>query len=275
MNHSELISFLGKYKTQPKKSLSQTFLTDLNVLQKIIQTAQVGANDTVLEIGPGPGSLTTLLLNTGCRVIAIEKDAILADALHRIQTNDERLTTINNDALAVDLTQWTPSKVVANLPYHITARLMGVLMPLQIPSYTLMVQKEVGERVKGSPKSKNYSALTLFCQYYTNITATFIVKASSFYPQPKVDSMVLHLQSKTTPLADPAPFFALVRKAFQKRRKMLTTSLGNKEIGKWLTDIGCSPQARPEELDLTQWLYIFEKYRRTFSNQVISTASSA
>lgn len=267
MKLSELIEFLNSIDVKPKKSLSQNFLIDENIVKKIIKTAEINEGDLVLEIGPGPGSLTKPLLDSGAEVFAIEKDNAFAAALKRFQSEKGRLHIFHGDAL--DFSYATlPSglKVVANLPYHITTPLLERLFERGslFKTLTLMMQKEVADRLAAKPSTKDYSSLTLFTQFYTEIKTRFTVSASCFYPKPKVASAVVHLEMrKEWPLSDPKPFFSLVRKAFQQRRKMIRTSLKGSfsegKIDKSLKDSGIDEKARPEMLSLEKWLTFFNE----------------
>jgi len=266
---SELFSFLNASGLKAKKHLSQNFLTDGNILQKILHAANVRPGDVVVEIGPGPGALTEALLTAQAKVIAIEKDPSYASALSRLQ-KENRLVVIQEDALHVDfeaiLLKQSPAKLISNVPYHITTPLIASLLPLKhyFISLTLMVQKEVAERICALPKTKDYSAFTLFVQYYAQATYCFTVAPTCFSPRPSVYSAVIRLDLKEkTPKVPPESFFPFVRAAFQQRRKMLRSSLKQfappKMIETSLQEIGVSPQARPEELSLEEFLTLSEK----------------
>jgi 16S rRNA (adenine1518-N6/adenine1519-N6)-dimethyltransferase len=255
---SELLPFLESIGQRPKKGLSQNFLVDKNVVQKIVRTATVSPSDTVLEIGPGPGALTTALLDAGARVIAVEADFVLAQNLHRLQTPDNRLSVHHHDFLTFPLPSG-PLKVVANLPYHITTPILAKLIdhaPL-FSSLTFMVQTQVAERILAKPNTKAFSSLTLFLQFYTTPLHSFRVSSSCFFPKPTIDSTVLHLALHPPPLSNPAPFFTLMRRAFQQRRKTLSRSLNLPGIKEALLQSGLNPDARPEALSLDEWLSFY------------------
>lgn len=258
MNISDLISFLKQLGTTPKKGLSQNFLIDSNVVKKIIFTADIQKNDIVLEIGPGPGALTALLLDTGATVYAIEKDPIFAGALSRLQTKDQRLTVFCADALEFPIHQIPFNKVVANLPYHITTPLLEKCFGSSFTSLTLMVQKEVATRLFAKSGTKDFGSLTLFAQYYAILKSQFTVSSSCFYPKPSVDSAVIHLVSHPTPTDGSEHFFPVMRRSFQQRRKMLSTSLQefatSENIKKALKSLCFREDARPEMLSFDQWL---------------------
>lgn len=269
---SELRLFLKELGLDAKKGLSQNFLIDGNILKKIIKAAAIQPHDSVIEIGPGPGALTEFLLECGASVTAIELDPHFANALKRLQEEGQPLTVFHEDFLKFPLddhlaSATKKSKVVANLPYHITTPILTKLLPMtaKIESVTIMVQKEFAKRMTASPGSADYGSFSLFAAFYSNPTYCFTVEPTCFYPRPKVQSAVVHCQLKTPPLGARAQedFFTLTRSAFQKRRKMLRTSLKDlypiKAIEQALCEISVSPQARPEELSLAQFLILFEK----------------
>lgn len=274
---SDLIPFLASLGIVPKKGLSQNFLIDGNILRKMVSLADVKPGDVVIEIGPGPGALTQALLGTGARVIAIEKDPVLAQALSRLNPADNRLKVFCEDILSFSFEQLTPyiegrplAKVVANLPYHLTTPILAHLVERRdlFSSLTLMVQEEVARRFTGQPKTKDYSGFTIFLEYYTHPTYGFGVSRHCFYPQPEVDSAVVHLQlHPPPPSVDAEFFFRLTRTAFEHRRKMLRASLKDfaspKIIMKALEECGLSPLARPEELSLENFLNLYKNLINT------------
>lgn len=261
MKPTELIAFLKEHDRHLKKSLGQNFLIDENILRKIIHSASIQPNDTVLEIGPGAGALTSLLLEKA-KVIAVEKDDFFADKLKRLSGN---LTVYQQDILKFDLSVLPKNvKVVANLPYNITTPILSSLIEHHehFDSLVIMVQKEVGERITAKPKSKAYGSLSIFLQFYSDVSYEFTVSRNCFLPKPKIDSAIIKLTLKTPPLKDPAPFFKVVRKAFEKRRKMLSSSLKEfltkEEIENALKALQLNPKARPEDLSLDQWLRFYQ-----------------
>ena len=244
---------------KPKKGLSQNFLIDRNILEKICKAADIKKGDTVLEIGPGPGALTEFLLNSGANVIAVEKDEALAKNLAK-EFPSARLKIYEEDALTFSLKNLPKNtKVVANLPYHITTPIIGRLIPLypQIQSITIMVQKEVGKRMAAKKNTSEYSSFTVFLQAYGTPKYAFTVKPNSFYPPPSVHSCVIHmpLHAFPFPFGEEA-FFTFTRTAFQQRRKMLRGSLKGsypvEKLEKWATK-------RPQELSLSDFASLFEQ----------------
>ena len=265
MNLSELIPFLNSIGARPKKGLSQNFLVDQNIVKKMAQTADVQPNDLVLEIGPGPGALTQMLLERGAHVFAVERDSALAEKLSRFQTEDNRLSIFDADFLKFPLEKLPSSlKAVANLPYHITTPILEKIFEAssQFSSVTFMVQKEVGDRMMANARSKDFSSLSIFVQFYAELDSFFKVSSNSFYPKPKVDSVVLRLNIRKPPLEteEATLFFKIVRRAFQQRRKMISSSLQElipiAVLKQALLDLG-HEKARPETLSLDQWLKLF------------------
>lgn len=262
---SELRQFLNQISALPKKHLSQNFLIDGNILRKIVADAEVQPNENILEIGPGPGALTECLLEAGANVFAVEKDPILAKELRRLGS-EEKLKIFESDILKFSFTNELkyPTKVIANLPYHLTAPILGLLVPQSnlFTSIWVMVQDEVAKRMTAVPGNKDYSSLTLFLNFYSDPSYRFKVNRQSFFPVPKVDSAVVRLVLKPTKNIDPLLFFQLVHKAFGQRRKMLKVSLkeyGSSLIENLLKEIGCNPKSRPEKLSLEEWIHLFEK----------------
>ncbi len=245
---------------RPKKGLSQNFLIDRNIIEKICKTADIQKEDSVLEIGPGPGALTEFLLKAGANVIAIEKDKALADNLSKEFPTDQ-LKVFEDDALTYPYASslLPNTKVVANLPYHITTPIIERLIPLYptVQSLTIMVQKEVGERMTAKVNTPEYSSFTLFLEAYGKPKYAFTVKPTSFYPAPSVHSCVIHMPLHPFPFTfDQEAFFRFTRTAFQQKRKMLRSSL--KEIYP-VELLGSFATMRPGELTLKDFASLFEK----------------
>lgn len=264
-NLSHLLPFLESLGVHPKKSLSQNFLIDANIVRKIAMLADVQEGDRVLEIGPGPGALTSELLARGAFVTAIEKDTLFAKELERLQNG--RLTVIEADILTFD---WTllgkgPWKVLGNLPYHITTPILEKVCEESVSSFTFMVQKELADRLLAKIGTRECSSLSIFIQSQAKIQGAFGVSRNCFYPSPKVDSSVISLEFQES--KDPKEFYALVRSAFQQRRKMLSSTLGklfgSELIKQALKEINILPTARPEELSLSEWRLFFKTIQKT------------
>lgn len=271
---SELILFLSESNIKPKKSLSQNFLIDGNIVRKIIQTAKVEPGDIVLEIGPGPGSLTEALLQAQATVIAVEKDTVFAEKLKRfsslgnLQIHSEDFLKFPLDSLPSE----KKIKVIANLPYHITTPILAYLFSNShlFSSITVMVQKEVGQRMCAKPNTKEYGSLSLFLNFFSTPLYAFSVSHNSFFPKPKIDSAVIHLTINTPRNLDHKAFFIIARKSFTMKRKMLTSSLkefySKDVIEKALIKLNLSPNARPSELSCENWI--------DFYNLLIETKKS-
>lgn len=267
---SELRRFLDELGISPKKGLSQNFLIDGNIIRKIISVSGVQEEDTILEIGPGPGSLTQALLETGATLVAVEKDRVLARALERLRKNPHQLHIFCDDILSFPiqtelqgfLRAGKKAKVIANLPYHLTTPILAQLIPMSklFSSITVMVQEEVARRMTAQAGTADYGSLSLFLQFYTSPRYAFGVSRNCFYPIPKVDSAMVVLELREPPLAteETSFFFQLTRRAFAQRRKMLRSSLReifpSHVIEQALTAIGESPTARPETLSLEKFL---------------------
>jgi len=256
----ELLNVLG---TGPKKSLSQNFLIDGNIIRKIVDTAKVAEGESVLEIGPGPGALTQELLARGAHVTAVEKDTYFAKHLSTIGGH---LQVFCQDILDFDFSRIGRTKVIANLPYHITTPIVTKLVQqhAKIVSLVIMVQYEVAKRMVAKPGSKDYGSLTVFLNYHTDAALAFKVSRSCFHPKPKVDSAVVTLTLKEPPvISDSMRCLQLIRQAFGQRRKMLRKSWGE-EFGPLavvhaLTKMNLPETARPEELSLEQFITLFEE----------------
>lgn len=238
---SELREFLDQHAISPRKSLSQNFLVDRNIIEKLIQHIEAG--DRVLEIGPGAGAITELLRERGAEVFPIEKD--------------ERFLTATNaipgDILDYDLdTLPSPLKVISNLPYQISSPILTRLVPRrhQFERITVLVQEEVARRYTAKPGSKRYGSITVFLQFYADVKWVSKVKRNAFWPVPNVDSAIIDIVPKEPPPVDAERFFAMVRTAFNQRRKMLRSTLG------------VDSDARPETLSLDDWLELFATFEQ-------------
>lgn len=267
MNKSTLLAFLHEIGATPRKELSQNFLINPSIISHIAELAEITPGDWVLEIGPGAGAITQELLARGANVLAIEKDRTFANHLEGMQTEDQRLHIRCCDFLQFPLDPLkalSPTwKVVANLPYQITAPILEILCDHNslFTSATLVIQKEVGDRICAKPHSKVMGSLTIFVQFYADFAGSFSISSSCFYPKPAVESMALRLNFKPTePPIDPLLFFPIVRKAYQQRRKMLATSLKTvcPTLGTILAVLGLSPKARPEDLTLENWIALIK-----------------
>lgn len=270
MNQSELVSFLHEIGATPRKTLSQNFLIDQNIVAKIAELAEIRPKDNVLEIGSGPGAITKKLLLSGANVLAVEMDRLFSTHLLRFQTFDNRLSAQCADFLEFPIDFYINSensnalgalplwKAVSNLPFQVTAPILEKLCDHArfFSSFTIVVQKEVGERIRAKPRTKEFGSLTVFLAFYTQFIDSFPISATCFYPRPKVESMAIRLDVRNPPDICPKVFFPIVRKAFQQRRKMLSSSLRfiDANIKSILKSLGLSENARPEELSLDAWV---------------------
>lgn len=251
-----------------KKSLGQHWLNDETALVAMCQAAQVGPEDTVLEIGPGLGTLTKYLVRSARHVIAVEFDPILANSLHDKSEDKSKLTVIKMDILKFDFSDLPPKyKVVANIPYYLTGHLLRLLSETPNPpdKVALLVQKEVAERVVAI--EGNMSNLSVATQYYWEASTGLVVPARLFTPPPKVDSQILILNRRTRPLfpnTDDKQFFRVVKAGFSARRKTLGNSLAGglrlkKEDVRQLLEIaGIDQNVRAQELSLNHWQQIYQ-----------------
>ena len=224
-----------------QKKFGQNFLIDENVLSSIVEVAGIGPEDCVLEIGPGMGALTGHLLDVARKVIAVEVDKMLIPILEGTVGKDEKLILINDDILKVDIdgliekeNDGKPIKVVANLPYYITTPIIMELLErgFKISSITVMIQKEVAERMTEGPGSKSYGALSLAVAFYSKAQTVLNVSKNCFYPRPDVDSAVIrldvyHPEERPVNCSDPELMFRIIKAAFGQRRKTLVNALGN------------------------------------------------
>lgn len=254
----------------PRKSLGQHWLTDAESLKAMLEAAEVTSSDTVLEIGPGLGSLTKFLTEQAKEVIAVEFDETLADALPG-QLDAINLTVVQQDILKFDLTTLPPDyKVVANIPYYLTSHLIRLLSETPNPPSVavLLVQKEVAERVAASPG--DMSILSVTSQYYWQVSTGQVVHAKLFTPPPKVDSQILIMNRRKSPLftgVDSKAFFRIVKAGFSSRRKTLLNSLAgglqqSKEtVSEYLAKTCINPTSRPQELSLEDWYKIYNQFK--------------
>ncbi len=259
----DLHQFLSQLGAGPKKSLSQNFLIDGNIIRKIAALAEVSAEDQIIEIGPGPGALTQELLATGASVIAVEKDRVLADHLCRLKGN---LTVAHQDILDFDFSPFQGAKVIANLPYHITTPILMLLSEkhAHIKMVVVMVQHEVGLKMMAKPGTKEYGMFTLLLDYRGEAQYAFKVGRSCFYPEPKVDSAVVKFTLGSPPkISDPKRCLSQIRLAFQNRRKMLRRTWGDmygaENVSSALLVLGLKETSRPEELSLDQFIELYER----------------
>lgn len=249
-----------------KKKLGQHFLVDGHVLDKILNAADVNPGDVVLEVGPGIGGLTQGLVARGAQVVAVELDKQLVPIL-KSQFATDSVTIVQGDILQVNLQdilapfKGRPIKVVANLPYYITTPVILYLLESGLPfrCITVMIQKEVAQRMAAKPGTKDYGSLTLAVQYYANVSIAANVPVNCFMPRPGVDSAVAHLEVLDTPRvsANKDLLFKIIHAAFNHRRKTLVNTLdmvglgeGKEHLATILASCGLDPNVRGEALDI-------------------------
>ena len=263
----ETIAILNKYGLRANKKLGQNFLINESIIYDIVKKANVTKEDVVIEIGPGLGSLTKELINNAKKVIAIELDPNMIDILKSRFGIFDNFEVIYGDVLKIDLEElikgYDSVKVVANLPYYITTPIIMKLLEdkLKIKSITVMVQKEVGERICATHKDKEYGAITVSVQYYSEPQIIIDVPKENFLPAPELDSCVIRLDMREKPLVslkDEKLFFRLVKGAFTQRRKTINNSLtcsgkSKEEIIAALNKLGIDSKLRAENLSIQQY----------------------
>lgn len=281
---SETKFIIQKYGFTFQKKYGQNFLIDSSILDKIIDSAGITKDDCVLEIGPGIGTMTQRLCEAAGKVVAVEIDdkliPILADTLQMY----ENVEVIHNDILKVDIKSLSekenggrPLKVVANLPYYITTPVIMGLLESNVPmeSITIMVQKEVADRMRTGPGSKDYGALSLAVQYYSKPSIVAVVPPSCFMPPPKVESTIIRLElykDRPVIVKDESLLFRLIRASFNQRRKTLVNGLSNgmgwsltkEEVAQAIVEAGFSETVRGETLFLED----FGKLSDIFSEKI-------
>lgn len=272
-NPKNTIEILQKYKFVFQKKFGQNFLIDTHVLDKIIGSAEITKDDVVLEIGPGIGTMTQYLACAAKKVIAVEIDKALIPILEDTLSEYENVRVINHDVLKVDIAKLAeeenggkPIKVVANLPYYITTPIIMGLFENHVPikSITVMVQKEVADRMQVGPGTKDYGALSLAVQYYAKPYIVANVPPNCFMPRPKVGSAVIRLERYENPpvtVEDEKLMFRLIRASFNQRRKTLANGLKNspeldytkEEIEAAIEALGRGASIRGEALTLEEF----------------------
>ena len=272
-NPQKTIEVIQKYEFAFQKKFGQNFLIDTHVLDKIISAAEITKDDLVVEIGPGIGTMTQYLACAAREVVAIEIDKMLIPILQDTLSAYDNVTIINEDVLKVDLNKLAeeknggrPVKVVANLPYYITTPIIMGLFENHVPlhSITIMVQKEVADRMRMGPGTKDYGALSLAVQYYAEPYLVANVPPNCFMPRPNVGSAVIRLTVHEKPpvtVRDESLMFRLIRASFNQRRKTLANGLNKspelhyskEQIAEAIEKLGTSPSIRGEALTLEQF----------------------
>jgi 16S rRNA (adenine1518-N6/adenine1519-N6)-dimethyltransferase len=260
---SSLKEILRKYGASPIKRLGQNFLIDKNVLKKIVEAAELSINDVVLEVGPGIGNLTIELAKKIKKVIAVEKDKRMVEILKE-RLKEERIENV--EIINEDILKFLPSfkvrgsyKVVANIPYYLTSRLIRNLLEMERKPklIVLMVQKEVAQRICAKPPKMNLLAVSV--QFYAKPKIVSFVSKNCFWPRPKVDSAIIKIEPKKEDLTDKDLFFKIVKAGFSQPRKQLINNLSKKLkekkeiIKKFLSEAKILPIKRAEALSIEDW----------------------
>lgn len=272
---------MKKYGITANKKLGQNFLIDENVIDTIVNTSEISSDDLVIEIGPGLGTLTQKLLQKAGKVIAIELDERMISILKDRFFIYHNFEIINEDVLKVDLNKLIKenkeqlglkrTKIVANLPYYITTSIIMKLLEekLNIESITVMIQKEVADRLTAIPGGKNSGAITYTVYYYATSEEVLTVPNNSFIPEPEVESEVIKLNLRKEPVIkvkDEKKFFSLIKSAFMQRRKTLLNAIGNsglnttkEQMEQILKELDIDTKVRGEALTIDQFAKISEK----------------
>ena len=278
-NRRSTAEIIEKYHFSFQKKFGQNFLVDSSILDRIIESAQITKEDCVLEIGPGIGTMTQRLAEEARAVVAVEIDRNLLPVLADTLSAYENVTVINADILKLDLNRIVeehnggrPIKVVANLPYYITTPIIMALFEKKVPlhSVTIMVQKEVADRMRVGPGTKDYGALSLAVQYYAKPEIVTKVPAGCFMPKPNVDSAVIRLTRYEKPpveVEDETWLFAVIRASFNQRRKTLANGLANagypgigrRQVEEVLSAMGLAAAVRGETLTLEQFAELSDR----------------
>ncbi len=275
-------AILNRFHLSAKKSLGQNFLTDLNVLTKIVDAAHLTDTDNVIEIGPGIGGLTEFLARSSKRVLAFEIDQNLLPVLDETLSPYDNVEVINQDILQANLpaiieekfNNERPIKVVANLPYYITTPIILDLLKgnAEFDNITVMMQKEVAQRLEAKPGSKDYGSLSVIIQYLNDVKLAFEVSRKSFIPAPNVDSAIVTLERKETienEVFDEKAFASFVRGCFAHRRKTLWNNLQGlfgkdaetkEKVQGVLDEFDIQPSIRPEKLTVDQYVDLTNKF---------------
>jgi 16S rRNA (adenine1518-N6/adenine1519-N6)-dimethyltransferase len=285
-NPKNTIEVLQKYNFRFQKKYGQNFLIDTNILEEIIYSANITKDDFVLEIGPGIGTMTQYLCEAAKSVVAVEIDTSLIPILKDTLSAYDNVEVMNADILKVDIERLAreknngkPIKVVANLPYYITTPIIMELFESRVPidSITIMVQKEVADRMQVGPGTKDYGALSLAVQYYAKPEIVVNVPPSCFMPQPKVGSAVIRLTRHEKPpvdVEDEKLMFQIIRASFNQRRKTLANGLNNfpqirlskEQIQECILALGVPVTVRGEALTLEQFAQLSNIMKHTSDN---------
>ncbi|PTK03533.1 16S rRNA (adenine(1518)-N(6)/adenine(1519)-N(6))-dimethyltransferase [Staphylococcus saprophyticus] len=274
-------ALLNQYGFNFKKSLGQNFLIDVNIIHNIIDASDIDEQTGIIEVGPGMGSLTEQLAKSAKKVMAFEIDQRLIPVLKDTMGPYDNVTVINEDILKADIAHYVKEHladcekimVVANLPYYITTPILLNLMQQKLPidGYVVMMQKEVGERLNAQVGTKAYGSLSIVAQYYTETSKVLTVPKSVFLPPPNVDSIVVKLMKRSTPIVDiddENKFFKMTKAAFSQRRKTINNNyqslfvngkVNKEKILEWLEAAGIDPRRRGETLSIKEFANLYNE----------------
>lgn len=274
-------ALLNQYGFNFKKSLGQNFLIDVNMIHNIIDASDIDEQTGIIEVGPGMGSLTEQLAKSAKKVMAFEIDQRLIPVLKDTMGPYDNVTVINEDILKADIAHYVTEHladcekimVVANLPYYITTPILLNLMQQKLPidGYVVMMQKEVGERLNAQVGTKAYGSLSIVAQYYTETSKVLTVPKSVFLPPPNVDSIVVKLMKRPTPIVDiddENKFFKMTKAAFSQRRKTINNNyqslfvngkVNKEKILEWLEAAGIDPRRRGETLSIKEFANLYNE----------------
>ncbi|MDW4056323.1 16S rRNA (adenine(1518)-N(6)/adenine(1519)-N(6))-dimethyltransferase RsmA [Staphylococcus saprophyticus] len=274
-------ALLNQYGFNFKKSLGQNFLIDVNIIHNIIDASDIDEQTGIIEVGPGMGSLTEQLAKSAKKVMAFEIDQRLIPVLKDTMGPYDNVTVINEDILKADIAHYITEHladcekimVVANLPYYITTPILLNLMQQKLPidGYVVMMQKEVGERLNAQVGTKAYGSLSIVAQYYTETSKVLTVPKSVFLPPPNVDSIVVKLMKRPTPIVDiddENKFFKMTKAAFSQRRKTINNNyqslfvngkVNKEKILEWLEAAGIDPRRRGETLSIKEFANLYNE----------------
>jgi len=273
MTLNEIKDICQAYQIVPTKSKGQNFLFDENIVEKIITSANLDKQDTVLEIGPGLGVLTEHLVEKSGQVIAVELDRKLLGFLHQKYSQVNNLEIVEGDILKLNIASLnlqTPYKIVANLPYNITSNFIRNFLETASPpsEMIIMIQKEVAQRIVAKPGAM--SLLSLSVQFYAEPKILFAVGRGSFWPSPKVDSAVISLKLKSQPVfGDSKLFFKIAKIGFSAKRKQLHNNLANglhlksDQVKAMIKKIGLNEKIRAQDLAIEDWIRLLQKHEIT------------
>ena len=271
-NTQDLKFLLSKHKIRPNKRLGQNFLIDKNTLEKLVSAADINRGDTVIEVGPGIGTITAYLAKLAKKVIAVEKDPSLVPILKDTTKGFKNIEIVIGDALKIEKMKidWKLKvgnwKLIGNIPYYLTAPLIRKFLEIDIPpkSMTLMVQKEMAQRICAKPP--DMSILAVSVQVYAKPEIISYVPRSSFWPEPEVDSAIIRIKSHEARIMNTETerdaFFRVVKAGFSSPRKQLINNLSNglkinrANTVEWLTGAGIAPERRAETLAVEEWLHL-------------------